>query len=156
MFVASATDLLLRVRYLYSPKEVWRFFKLYGMPLTYGLPFLLDTLPMILAGKAGYDNSLDFYYTHDGCHGASRTKTHSIYVEAGCYVVYFVVIFTALRDLHRNVRAVRAMTKKVTDFKVARQTSASRISLKGVCGGFTSFKRVVSRREGGGWSLFRF
>ena len=108
MFVASATDLLLRVRYLYSPKEVWRFFKLYGMPLTYLLPFFLDTLPMILAGKAGYDNSLDFYYTHDGCHGASRTKTHSIYVEAGCYVVYFVVIFTALRDLHRNVRAVRA------------------------------------------------
>ena len=107
VFVASATDLLLRVRYLYSPKEVWRFFKLYGMPLTYLLPFFLDTLPMILAGKAGYDNSLDFYYTHDGCHGASRTKTHSIYVEAGCYVVYFVVIFTALRDLHRNVRAVR-------------------------------------------------
>ena len=28
--------------------------------------------------------------------------------------------------------------------------------LKGVCGGFTSFKRVVSGREGGGWSLFRF
>ena len=26
----------------------------------------------------------------------------------------------------------------------------------GVCGGLTSFKRVVSRREGGGWSLFRF
>ena len=85
-------------------------------------------MPIILAGKAGYDNSLDFYYTHDGCHGASRTKTHSIYVEAGCYVVYFVVIFTALRDLHRNVRAVRAMTKKVTDFKVARQASVSCIS----------------------------
>ena len=85
------------------------------MPLTYLLPFFLDTLPMILAGKAGYDNSLDFYYTHDGCHGASRTKTHSIYVEAGCYVVYFVVIFTALRDLHRNVRAVRAGVEVVVE-----------------------------------------
>ena len=26
----------------------------------------------------------------------------------------------------------------------------------GVCGGFTPSTRVVSRREGGGWSLFRF
>ena len=25
-----------------------------------------------------------------------------------------------------------------------------------VCGGFTSFKRVVSRNDGSGWSLFRF
>ena len=26
----------------------------------------------------------------------------------------------------------------------------------GVCGGYTPSTRVVSRREGGGWSLFRF
>ena len=96
VFVASATDLLRPLPLL--AQGGLALLQALCMPLTYLLPFFLDTLPMILAGKAGYDNS------DDGC----PTKTHSIYVEAGCYVVYFVVIFTALRDLHRNVRAVRA------------------------------------------------
>ena len=42
------------------------------------------------------------------------------------------------------------------DPNYAVQLGVSYLTSLGVRGAFTSFKRVVSRREGGGWSRFRF
>ena len=53
-------------------------------------------------------------------------------------------------------RAVLPAALEGRDVACMAELGVSYLKSLGVCSGFTSVKRVVSEREGGGWSLFRF